>query len=242
MALVTATTRPLHGRTRPLHVVHDLAVFAAALVAAALVATQCRKPKWLLGRLYLWLMNRTHSRLTSWALSHLSIGPKDAILDVGCGGGRTVRSLSTAAPEGRVTGIDYSPQSVAASRRFNGDLIAAGNVDIVAGSVSSLPFQDETFDLVTAVETHYYWPDPARDFARVLRVLKPTGTFLIVAEAHRRSERDFVMPLVMKLLGGSCPSAAQLKQQLAAAGFSSIEMFEDRRKGWLAITARRTAL
>lgn len=53
-------------------------------------------------------MNRRHSRLTDWGLSHLTIGEDDAILDVGCGGGRTVAKLAGLAPRGTVYGIDYA--------------------------------------------------------------------------------------------------------------------------------------
>ena len=83
--------------------------------------------------------------------------PKNAaILDVGWGGGETVRKLAASAPGGKVVGLDYSAASVAVSRNTNANDIAAGRVQIVQGSVATLPFPDCTFDDVTAVETHYY--------------------------------------------------------------------------------------
>ena len=51
--------------------------------------------------------------------------------------------------------------------------------------MSKLPFPDGMFDLVTAVETHYYWPDLVADMREVLRVLKPGGTFVLIAEAYK---------------------------------------------------------
>ena len=83
--------------------------------------------------------------------------PKNAtILDVGCGGGETVRKLAALAPEGNVIGLDYSAASVAVSRETNAQEIESGRVQIEQGSVAVLPFSDGTFDIVTAVETHYY--------------------------------------------------------------------------------------
>ncbi len=123
---------------------------------------QCSKPAGWLGRLNLWSMNRRHSRVTQWGLSHVSIRSRDTVLDVGCGGGRTVARLSALAHEGKVFGIDYSETSVAASRGMNRKAIGAGRVEIAAGSVSKLPFPDEMFDVVTAVETHYYSAGPER--------------------------------------------------------------------------------
>ena len=217
----------------------SIGTFVAAFAAAVVLAAQCSKPRWLVGRVYLWLMNRTHSGLTSWGLQHVSIGRKDAILDIGCGGGRTIQSLALVAEEGSVCGIDHSADSVAASRNLNRELIAAGRGSIQQGSVSSLPFGDATFDLVTAVETHYYWPNPVADFREVLRVLKPGGRFLVIAEVHRRGKHDYMLPLVMRLLGGACPSAEELRDQLTAAGFSSVQSFEEKRKGWLASVASK---
>ncbi len=78
-----------------------------------------------------------------------------AILDVGCGGGRTVSKLAAIATQGKVYGVDYSDESVAATKRTNVRWIDLGRVEIRHGSVSQLPFPDGMFDLVTAVETHF---------------------------------------------------------------------------------------
>src|SRR5262249_57344064 len=77
---------------------------------------QCRKPSGLLGRRYVRAMNIAHGPLTDWGLSHVTVTPTDAILDVGCGGGRTVQKLAALAPEGTVCGVDYSGASVRAPR------------------------------------------------------------------------------------------------------------------------------
>jgi len=59
-------------------------------------------------------------------------------------------------------------------------------VDIRQGSVSAMPFTDEIFDAVTAVETHYYWPNLVSDLKEVRRVLRPGDRLAIIAEAYRR--------------------------------------------------------
>ena len=85
------------------------------------------------------------------------------ILDVGCGGGRTLSKLATAATQGKVYGIDYSKERVAVTKRMNARWLEMGRVEVRQASVSHLPFQDGMFDLVTAVETHFWWPDLAAD-------------------------------------------------------------------------------
>ena len=57
-------------------------------------------------------------------------------------------------------------------------------MEVLEGNVQSLPFEDNTFDIVTAFETVYFWPDIEKCFGEVKRVLKPGGTFLIGMESN----------------------------------------------------------
>jgi len=107
------------------------------------------------------------------------------ILDVGCGGGRTVSKLAAIVPQGRVYGVDYSDESVAATKRTNVRWMDLGRVEIRRGSVSDLPFPDGKFDLVTAVETHFWWPNLPGDMREVFRVMKPGGTLVLIAEIYK---------------------------------------------------------
>ena len=202
---------------------------------------QCRKPAGWFGRLLLWNFNHHHSRLTDWGLKHVSIGKEDTILDIGCGGGRTVHKLAGAATGGRVHGIDYSEESVAASRRTNRHWIEMGRVEIQLGSVSRLPFPDHTFDLVTAVETHYYWPDLASDVREVQRVLKPGGKLLIIAEAYRGGKYEKMMKRAAELTDFSPLSVEEHRKLFTKAGFSDVQVFEEYDKGWICAVGARPA-
>ena len=146
---------------------------------------QVRKPSGPLGRRVVRAMNLGHSTMTDWGLQQVTVPRNATILDVGCSGGRTVQKLAEFAPEGKIVGLDYSAASVAVSRNTNADTIAAGRVHIEEGSVAALPFPDGTFDVVTAVETHYYWPDLPANVREILRVLKPGGMFALIAETYR---------------------------------------------------------
>src|SRR5262249_38423994 len=192
------------------------------------------------GRLFLWLMNITHGGLTDWGLGQVSVGKRDTILDIGCGGGRTVEKLAAMASEGHVHGLDYSDASVAAARQTNANSIRAGRVEIARGSVSALPFRDRMFDLVTAIETHYYWPDLSADLREVLRVLKPGGRLVIVAEVHRRSG-VLALPyaFIMKAIGAKYLNVDEHRQVLSAAGYDDVELLD--KGGGLCATARRPA-
>lgn len=129
-------------------------------------------------------MNWRHSRVTDWGLSHVAIEKHATILDIGCGGGRTVSKLVEIASEGKVYGVDFSKESVAVAKRTNRQWIDMARVEIREGSVSQLSFSGDTFDLITAVETHFWWPDLPADLCELLRVLKPGGKLVIIAEIY----------------------------------------------------------
>ena len=186
-------------------------------------------------------MNLSHSRLTDWGLQNVSIQNDSTILDVGCGGGRTVSKLAAIAAQGRVYGVDYSEESVAATKRMNAQWIDLGRVDVRHGSVSQLPFPDAMFDLVTAVETHFWWPNLPGDMREVFRVTKPGGTVIVIAEVYKGAITA-VSKLAEKYAsrtGMTMLSVGEHRELLANAGFSEVQVIENRPKGWICAFGRK---
>lgn len=150
-------------------------------------------PQGRLGNIQLKSMNKEHTPVSLWGLKHLDIKADDIILDIGCGGGININRMAQKAR--KVYGVDYSIESVKLSREVNDDLIKKGEVEILEGNVQSLPFEDNSFDIVTAFETVYFWPDIEKCFGEVKRVLKPGGIFLIGMETNGSNN------LIMKFWG-----------------------------------------
>lgn len=215
-------------------IINDIVTAALVVGAVLLLPTLVRKPAGWPGKASLWLMNRRHSSVTDWGLSHVSIERQFTILDVGCGGGRTIDKLATLASAGKVYGIDISNQSVAVSRTTNAKWIEAGRVDIQQAPVSKLPFPDGTFDLVTAVETHYYWPDPVADMREILRVLKAGGRLLLIAETYRSGGAAALLAPVMKMIGARFLTIEEHRRLFADVGFQEIRIDADPRRNWIA--------
>jgi len=219
---------------------HMLALrYAAALCLSVYLVRQVKKPDRLAGRFFAWLMNGSHAALTDWAFTHLEIPEAAIAMDVGCGGGRTINEL--AAKAANVYGIDYAAGSVAASRAHNKRLIAEGRVHVEQASVSRLPFTDDKFDLVTAIETQYYWPNLQGDMKEILRVLKPGGRLMVVAESYKGARNDAVLGPVMKLLGSSRLSRDDHRKLFLAAGYQGVEIVEERRRGWICAIGAKPA-
>jgi SAM-dependent methyltransferase len=197
--------------------------------------SQCQKPTGWLGRFTLWRMNASHSKLTDWGLAHISVEKNYTILDVGCGGGRTVNKLAAIATEGKVYGVDYSEESVAATNRTNAGWIEAGRVETRQASVSQLPFPDNNFDLISAVETHYFWPELPADMDEVFRVLKAGGTFILVAEVYKGASTTAAKLLEKypELTGMTLLTPDEHRDLFTNAGYSDVQVIEEHNKGWI---------
>ncbi len=205
---------------------------------------QCQKPTGWLGRFVLRNMNSRHSKVTDWGLSHISIQKHDTVLDVGCGGGRTVSKLAAIAAPGKVYGVDHSRESVAVAGRTNREWIDMGRAEIREGSVSQLPFSHDMFDLVTAVETHFWWPDLPGGMLEVLRVLKPGGALIIIAEVYRGANtriaklcEKYAPQTGMKLL-----TVNEHRELFANAGYSDVQVIEEPGKGWICGIGRKPSV
>lgn len=205
---------------------------------------QCKKPAGWLGRLLLRNMNSRHSKVTDWGLSHISIQKNDTVLDVGCGGGRTVSKLAAMVTQGKIYGVDHSPESVAVAGRTNKRWIDLARVEIQEGSVSHLPFSQDIFDLVTAVETHFWWPKLPADLREVLRVLKPGGTLIIVAEVYAgaKTRTAKLAEKYLPLSGMVLLSVNEHRELLVKAGYSDVQIIEEPGKGWICGIGRKPSM
>ena len=192
-----------------------------------------RNPKGFWGKMMIRSMNLGHYTVTGWGLEHIKINKNFVILDIGCGGGKTVARLSGLADGGKVYGIDYSPLAVEKSRKHNKKLIAESKVKIDRASVSKLPYEDCKFDLVTAVETYYFWPDKLNDLKEVLRVIKPGGKLLMIFEMRKTSDDPDKWAEVEKLADIKAVSEDEIEGIMVKAGFKDVKTFTKDGTTWL---------
>ena len=196
-----------------------------------------RKPKGFLGKIMINRMNEGHAKLSDWGISHLNNVNPSQIADFGCGGGINVAKLIKLFPNAKVTGVDYSNVSVKESKKVNDKEIKQGICNIVQGDVSKTPFENETFDLITAFETIYFWPGPLTSFKEVYRTLKQGGTFLIVNEFDGISEREKKYEKIID--GLKLYTNQELMNYLKQVGFQFIMLFHDIDRHWITIVAKK---
>lgn len=188
-------------------------------------------------------MNSRHSKVTDWGLSNVAVRPQDVILDVGCGGGRTIHKLAAVATDGKVFGLDFADASLAVARKLNARQIEQGRVEIHEGSVLNLPFQADTFDLVTAIETHFWWTDLPAGILEIRRVLKPGGTLLIIAEIYKGAQAKMtrLVEEYAPRTGIKVLSPDEHRALFSNGGYSDVQINTEPHKGWICAKGKKPA-
>jgi arsenite methyltransferase len=112
-----------------------------------------------------------------WALGRLETG--EHVLDLGSGAGTdSLVAAQMVGDEGRVTGIDMTPEMLAKARGAAAEM-GAGNVEFLEAEAERLPFANESFDVVISNGVIDLIPDKDAVFAELFRVLKPGGRMQI---------------------------------------------------------------
>ena len=169
-------------------------------------------------------------------LAAASIGPGEAVLDVGCGSGGFTCELAGATGAGRVVGIDVAAPLVARARRRRGAGDAAG-VSFVEGDASVHPLDADSFDVVVSRFGAMYFGHPVPAFANLARALRPGGRLALVA--WRDLGANEWMSAVGEALAGGRPVAERpsgdagafalaaeetVRSVLGAAGFEDVAL------------------
>ena len=181
---------------------------------------QCMKPHGEEGYKTIENMNENHKDISDYAFSLISVAENDKILDVGCGGGVNIEKFLKLT-SGSVDGLDYSEVSVAASLARNRKAVDDKRCRIILGNVTDMPIDDETYDLVSAFETVYFWPDIGETFKEVSRIMRPGGRFMIALGTDGNHPDD--EKWLATVDGMSVYTGEELGNHLLNAGLKSAE-------------------
>jgi ubiquinone/menaquinone biosynthesis C-methylase UbiE len=96
-----------------------------------------------------------------------------AVLDVGTGPGVLLAELARLRPDLKLTGIDLSPDMIAAADRNLAPYEDRASAQV--GDVTQLPFADRSFELIVSSLSLHHWDDPDAAVMELARVLRPGG-------------------------------------------------------------------
>jgi ubiquinone/menaquinone biosynthesis C-methylase UbiE len=154
------------------------------------------------------IMARMNRKMAESVIGLLQIRPNERVLEVGFGPGVAIALLAKSASSGYVAGIDPSREMVAQARARNAAAIETGLVDLRQGSVEHLPFDDDAFDAVMAVNSMQVWPDAIAGLREVHRVMRTGGRLALGFTSYSGQSREGLIPV------------------LSAAGFAEPRLFD----------------
>ena len=157
--------------------------------------------------------------------------PGERVLDVACGTGLLARLAAEAiGNRGAVTALDLNPAMLrvaCAQPATDG-----ARIEFLEGNVEAMTLPDARFDLLLCQQGIQYFPSRPRALAEMLRVLAPGGRALVSLwqgdTAYTRALADALEATMDRKVGNSmrrvlsCPTTAQVAQEMRAAGFRDI--------------------
>lgn len=159
-------------------------------------------------------------RSLAFLLDFAEIQPEAAILDLACGTGELAKLILEKNSQQAIAAVDISPAMLKIAQE---KLIAYSHIKLVNTSVTTLPFDSQSFDLVICANAFHYFDNPQLALAEMKRVLTPSGKVIILDWCRDYWFLKLLNPL-FKLIDKAyqqCYNQGELERLLQDAGFGA---------------------
>jgi SAM-dependent methyltransferase len=173
---------------------------------------QAHHPRGVVGWANGWMfaLRPSNRQRNIWAVSLLDVQPTDRVLEIGFGPGVAIAEFAVRATRGQVFGIDHSQAMVRHAARRNAAAVRARRVHLTQASVEQLPSFGDPLDVILAVNSLGFWPDPVQRLRGLRRLLRPAGRIALVSQPRcPGATRDTTVR-----------AAQDLQEMLTQAGFT----------------------
>ena len=180
--------------------------------------SQFAKPTGFFGEILAKGMARGHKEFCKNALKAINPQKDDKYLEIGFGSGIFIKKYMSHVS--KIAGIDYSKDMVELAIDINGKLVESGKAEFIQGDASSLPWDDNDFSVVAAIETFFFWTETEKSLKEIFRVLKPGGRLIIEMAFNKDDGVDHkrhIKKFNLKLYSGE-----EMEKLLKKAGFNDI--------------------
>jgi len=158
------------------------------------------------------LLAHRREELAERVIQALGIADDDTVLQIGFGDAAVLKHILPLVPQGRIGGVENSAEKVKAAAVLFPDEFRTFRAEFKEGVVSRLPFADEHFTKVFALDSVAGWLSIPKGLAEIKRVLYPLGRVV------------FSLPPKQRMAGEAYVPVVEVKALLMDAGFENIEI------------------
>ena len=186
----------------------------------------------------------------SWRrlLDAVSIGTSDAILDVGCGTGRSTRDVARIATSGSALGVDLSARMLGRAQEM-AEREGLTNVRFQQADAQVFAFPESSFDIAISSFGAMFFADPVAAFTNIAKALRPDGRVALLAW-RELARNEWVTAIRSALASGrqlpepptgapgpfGLADADQVRRVLGAAGLVGVASTKSRNRASSALT------
>lgn len=140
------------------------------------ISSQFKRPRGIVGSIICRVQNVVNRSMYNGLVSLLPFDTMDNILDIGYGNGRLLKKVFSH-KQVELYGIDISRDAQKMAKRTNAIAQEAGMLHLLIGDCCDLPFSDNSFSVVTSINTVYFWKDTVQGLKEIHRVLRSGHSF-----------------------------------------------------------------
>jgi len=180
--------------------------------------SQFAKPTGFFGKILAKGMARGHKEFYKNTLKAINPKKDDKYLEIGFGSGIFINKYMSHVS--KIAGIDYSEDMVKLASDINRKFVETGKAEFKQGDASSLPWADNEFTVVAAIEVFFFLNETEKTLNEIFRVLKPGGRLVIEMAFNKddgANHKRHIKKMNLKLYSGE-----EMKNLLKKIGFSDI--------------------
>ena len=182
--------------------------------------SQAEKPTGFFGKVLARGMAWGHRSFYENTAKVLDLKEDDKYLEIGFGSGFFIKKYVSHVS--RIAGLDYSEDMVKLASSVNEDLVKLGKAEFKLGNVSNLPWDNDSFSVVVAIETFFFWSDPIVALKEIFRVLISGGRLVLEMAYNKDDGRDHTKQIQKHNL--RLYSGREMKKLLLESGFCDIQI------------------
>lgn len=140
------------------------------------IGSQFGNPRGLVGKICCLIMNTINKAMYKNIVNYLEANSNSNILDIGYGNGYLLEKICRKT-RAVLFGIDISEDMKLLATKRNKKAVREGKLILSIGDCCKLDFADSFFDVITSVNTIYFWTDTNKAMDEIYRTLKNGGIF-----------------------------------------------------------------